>query len=402
MIRKAQLYKILVFTIVFSATCISQWSQLTTNDFSLIHNIYVFGDTVYVCSQKGLFSSTDEGANWRMYGSSQNALNVNCMIYYEGVMYAGFKNTPVLQRYRQNTQSWESVDSGIGNNQVRALLVSGDTLYAATNNGVFSLSHGSSLWIPRTNNLTGLYAHSILKCDNNLYFTAFKADSGVFVSHNGGDTWEVLNNGLKTDGVYCIMSKDSSLYAGTYNGIVKSKDGGSHWDFVGRDSISKPVFQIISYESSLWAATSTGVYTSTDSGATWKQDAGGIDFPYVYTISVTKNMLLAGGLKLWWKRKEVISVTNKVPPQKMDFEVEALYPNPSVLGPSIFIYSYHRCALTIQVFSAEGRIFQSIDNYEFDMYRRIQRILVNKHVPGLYYCIISSAHQSVCIPFIIQ
>jgi hypothetical protein len=75
---------------------------------------------------------------------------------------------------------------------VYALLIKGDTVFAGTlHNGVmYSTNHGST-WLPL--NLSNKAIYSLANKDNNLFAGS---NNGIYVSTNGGNNWDLRNEGL--------------------------------------------------------------------------------------------------------------------------------------------------------------------------------------------------------------
>ncbi|MGD1043957.1 MAG: choice-of-anchor D domain-containing protein, partial [Bacteroidota bacterium] len=105
-------------------------------------------------------------------------------------------------------------------------------------------------------------------------FLGTSAD-GVFRTTDNGSNWVKTNNGLTNLSINTLISKGSSLFAGTSNGVFLSTDNGSNWTAVntGLPDTTIKAFTICGLK--LYVATSKGsIFHSTNDGANWTQDTG--------------------------------------------------------------------------------------------------------------------------------
>lgn len=97
------------------------------------------------------------------------------------------------------------------------------------------------------------------------------ARGGLFRSRDGGETWEVVNTGLKNTRVPVLLARTSAVWAGTqHSGLFRSTDRGRTWTRVG--FLGQGITSIVSgaQEQDLWLGTAyDGVYRSHDGGTTW-------------------------------------------------------------------------------------------------------------------------------------
>jgi photosystem II stability/assembly factor-like uncharacterized protein len=115
-------------------------------------------------------------------------------------------------------------------------------------------------------------------------------EGGVYRSHDGGDTWEGLNEGLYWD-VHTVVPAKSSheLYATTGAGFHYSADGGGHWTHVPLGHrYTVPLLAPPWRDGLLLTVTAEGppptwsqgvngaVYRSEDAGRTWRRAEKGL------------------------------------------------------------------------------------------------------------------------------
>lgn len=233
-------------------------------------------NVVYAGTTEGLWKTTDSGATWKHMTGSNIVIN------------------DVLIDPRQPRRVLLATDRG-------GVLASDDggASFTASNRG-FTHRQTAALLVDRN--------------DSSLIYAGLLSDKefgGVFVSHDAGQSWKQMSEGLDGRDVFLLrQASDNSIIAGTDHGIFQLMPGTSVW--VSRTSaISKPDAPAIAKravhqapESGLntritaldvtdkrwFAATATAFFTSTDSGANWTK----IDLPGVAgatSISVAGKMV---------------------------------------------------------------------------------------------------------------
>lgn len=157
-------------------------------------------------------------------------------------------------------QAWQRVQA-LPADQVTALCVLGDTLFVASASSVHSTFDGGLTWEASTAISPTLdYISSVRYARGRLYVATVL--EGVYVSPDGGKTWQPDNSGLSGLGALnlsCLEIRGDSLYAGTYGAGV----------FVRKLSTQSP-----------WSTYSTGMFwgnveSVTNIGGTLYAGAGG-------------------------------------------------------------------------------------------------------------------------------
>ncbi|OUL32478.1 sialidase [Nostoc sp. RF31YmG] len=128
------------------------------------------------------------------------------------------------------------------------------------------------------------------KADNGLYIGV--EEGGIFRSHDQGQTWESLNEGLYWDVHTVVPANDVlRLYATTGNGFYRSDDGGHHWRHIKEGlerSYTVPCVASLQQPNLLFTAAAAGppptwkqganvaLYRSVDGGEHWQKLAQGL------------------------------------------------------------------------------------------------------------------------------
>ncbi|HET9280720.1 MAG TPA: YCF48-related protein [Candidatus Angelobacter sp.] len=233
-------------------------------------------NVVYAGTTEGLWKTTDSGATWKHMTGSNIVIN------------------DVLVDPRQPSRVLLATDRG-------GVLASDDggVSFTASNRG-FTHRQTAALLVDRN--------------DSSLIYAGLLSDKefgGVFVSHDAGQSWKQLSEGLDGRDVFLLrQASDNSIIAGTDHGIFQLMPGASIW--ISRTAaISKPdappvakrtvhqaadsglntrITALDVTDKRWFAATASAFFTSTNSGETWTK----VDLPGVAgatSISVAGKMV---------------------------------------------------------------------------------------------------------------
>ena len=164
----------------------------------------------------GVYRTTDDGMHWQLTSLTRGI----------GSMFASsqgqvFASSDSLFRSQDYGESWVNRSSGLATLPVNSLGATvGGSLFAGTNQGVFSSSDVGDHWTE--SGLASFSVKAIATYNQNIVVAG--TDSGVFISHDGGTTWIQENSGL-TQSEITSLAFDSSgyVYAGTPDsGICRS------------------------------------------------------------------------------------------------------------------------------------------------------------------------------------
>ncbi|MFY9550144.1 MAG: hypothetical protein WAU32_03255 [Thermoanaerobaculia bacterium] len=173
---------------------------------------------------------------------------------------------------------WTSVGPFVGSGRVLALAIdpsSDETVYAATEAGVFKTVDGGTHWARSSVGLplspiTALVADPSLP--STLYALAWLG--GIFRTSNEGLTWDPVGDGVAPANTLRSLAIDPEgvLYACTDAGVFKSVDRGQTWTHPNQ-GIDSPYLASIaparSTPTTLYAATDTGTFRTTNGGGLW-------------------------------------------------------------------------------------------------------------------------------------
>ena len=177
-------------------------------------------DKIYAGMGNGrLYCSIDSGHSWNyvnrewqkdglitaLFGPPISALAI-----FDATLYAGTGGEGVF-RSLDSGDSWTPVNTGLTEQNVTSLAVSGTTVYAGTLNGVYRLEHGSDSWTH-----VGLSGSSVVSLiaepgTNGLY--AATSSDGVFHAPDGV-SWQ--DWGLRDLPITALAVSETYLYAGIF------------------------------------------------------------------------------------------------------------------------------------------------------------------------------------------
>jgi photosystem II stability/assembly factor-like uncharacterized protein len=272
---------------LFFIPAFSQWAALPrlvvgSDTASQVTRIKSYYNKVYVCSNRGLFVSTDNGNTWSnlTYASSITQGKAIRTVHADssaGRLYAGSDSAVFVST--DNGTSWNATPlTGLG--KVNDIDQSANTIVVSygvfPNGGVYYSTNGLMTANPAT-------------ADNHAYFD-FLADAGViYLAGNGGVykstdnglTWTISGTGFPVgaSNLYSLTKSGTSLFAGNIggNGLFKSADNGATWTEVDTNVFKGfcQVFDVVSANGTILTTmdgacnSSDPIKASTDDGATW-------------------------------------------------------------------------------------------------------------------------------------
>ncbi|MFA4923285.1 MAG: hypothetical protein WC557_03750 [Ignavibacteriaceae bacterium] len=278
-----------------------------------INDIFVVGDTIWLGTSKGLSQSTDKGTNWKNYFNTSEfgTESVTALLYAKGIIFAStahsiekdgnsFPEGSGLRFSSDNGITWQTVsqpidepgDSSVkyGKNVLRALPVT-----VAVQNIIYDFAFaGNKIWIAAfagglrsvsfdslVTNTNAKWSRTILPPD---FLSSIKpSDSLSFTLQPVAGKFgkeEYLNYRLFS----LIAADDSTLYAGTANGINKTTNA-----FLPADSMSWEKFdhqnQINPISGNFIVAMGYNKYMNAVFAASWKAN----DQNEFYAVSYSKD-----------------------------------------------------------------------------------------------------------------
>ena len=234
-------------------------------------------DTLYAGSfGHGVFRSGDRGATWSPAGTGvTDPFILSLATGKDGAVYAGTFRGGVF-RSRDKGKSWQPVNGGLKRLEVKALMVSGEDVYAGTGDGVYRLDHGGDHWSVVTTGLDDILVHALARSSDGTLF-AGTSGKGILRFKQQAAGWVRMQHGLKDhEGMIenfirvLVVDQDQSIFAGTFDGgVFRSADGGTTWRPISRALPNDSIRGIVLTGQTLIVATGHGIFKTVDKGRQW-------------------------------------------------------------------------------------------------------------------------------------
>jgi photosystem II stability/assembly factor-like uncharacterized protein len=121
--------------------------------------------------------------------------------------------------------------------------------------------------------------------------------NGVLRSEDNGETWKICNNGLPTvTWVHNLVSNQKRIFLASFDGLYSSKDNGDSWNKIDLGEGEHRIWSLYANGSTVLAGGYPGgVYVSTDSGTTWSEIGfEDTSMNYVQSVAMFGSKIFAG------------------------------------------------------------------------------------------------------------
>jgi photosystem II stability/assembly factor-like uncharacterized protein len=210
---------------------------IDNTDFKFLEGVVIKGiqvvnpTQVVVGTSRGIYKSEDNGQNWT---SKVTITEINSPLH----VLAGDRQK--LCAFRSGEQyystnggdTWATKNNSIFNNVgLTGAVVKGDTIVTLANNDILISSDFGVTYQSRRITLNSFAPNESVFFKNQLYVATYQ---GIFASPDLGVSWNKLN-GLPTDQIMALTSKNNALYAGTNMGVYVAYDLGIEWYLVNNE-----------------------------------------------------------------------------------------------------------------------------------------------------------------------
>lgn len=253
----------------------SQWKQLNGPERANIAGLASIDSMIFAVTNHHLYSSSNKGTTWTRRGFSEyflliEGVSINSITAKGKILLINFFGKELF-RSTNNGKDWTLLIGTKLLQSVEEFVWDGDTMYAASNIGVFKSTDLGSSWkklngnLPFTSSPTaGTVVRSITLSDSNIYIGV--DNRGIYRSVKGDTNWTSVNTGIEKRSVRSILSIDSMMYAGTDSGLFRLNN--NQWKSVDT-SFDKLQINDIKYFDKIYIVTNLGVITSDKNITHW-------------------------------------------------------------------------------------------------------------------------------------
>jgi photosystem II stability/assembly factor-like uncharacterized protein len=267
---------------------------------------------MYAGTNGGGYVTRDDGAHWLLASKGlPDDPTINALAVAPGdpsVVFAGTKNG--IYRTRDAGASWTIADPRTAEQFILCLLIDSQnpsTIYAGTTTTVLRSDNSGDTWSEITRDLFSARIWALASsADSRALYAA--ADTGIYVSRDGGVRWQLSSDGL-SEGAHpqSIVVTARGYLAGTLAGLYRSRDGKS-WSAVGgafSNAIVRPLANDPRQPDRVFAVVGQTLARSSDGGASWSALQGLPGGLSILSLALgERNTLYAGTVRGMWKSSD--------------------------------------------------------------------------------------------------
>ncbi|ULQ52675.1 WD40/YVTN/BNR-like repeat-containing protein [Flavihumibacter fluvii] len=207
----------------------NKWLSIPTDEQIIKSNpggLIFFKNEIFVGTQfGGIFSSTNQGKNWTSKNSGLGNLTVRKFAEIDNTLYAGTNDG--LYSYNEVLKKWK-FEYGQSSLQVNGIAELDGTIYIATNKGIYTPAGNSKNW---KQVFPGHSLHNISSSENTIYAMAYNE---LFSSADRGKSWQSIQSGLPK-GLYTfnVTKNHTTVFAGQWDGVYRKDGPGEAWKYSG-------------------------------------------------------------------------------------------------------------------------------------------------------------------------
>jgi|GEM_PF-3350590 BNR/Asp-box repeat. len=282
----------------FSSLLHAKWVQVNGPFGGKVHTFSVVKDTIYCgTDSSGIFVSTNGGISWN---SINNGLSNMCVtaIVLDGInIFAGTAGGGVFLS-TDHGSTWNAKNVGLFNKNIVAMTKSGDNFLVGTSNGIFISKNSGSSWTWLNESPFCSDSNSILWCPVSAFAESGQNVYAIFNSHvifsaTNGTSWTSVSD--TSQEIYNVLATASStIFAGAYGGVYFSSNTGASWTLLSAGFPTTGVNALAIKSDSLFAATDSGVFFSPDNGSNWVSRNAGLSNSKITALTICGASIIAG------------------------------------------------------------------------------------------------------------
>jgi photosystem II stability/assembly factor-like uncharacterized protein len=273
------------------ATCASPEASSTSTPSAALTTVKAPGDAEAVVKtdqpRRAIYSSRDSGQTWTpVDGGLPGDLEVTFMDPWGMRLVIGTEDHGLFIG-DPTRQDWAQAGSGLPGVKITAIHVAEPDLYVGVyKQGIFASHDGGRTWDSLNRGLDDLRVRAILKVGAEL---VVGTDTGIFNSHDGQSTWQRV---FAEAQVVSLNREGRKIVGGASSGTVLSQDDGEHWSWIQKKGSAHNTALI---DGRIVLMNKSGdLYLSADWGGSWNaMSYGPREGWYVYEVVGAGNQLMA-------------------------------------------------------------------------------------------------------------
>ncbi len=233
--------------------------------------------TLYLAADRGLYRSTDHGANWAPLTAPQPSYRSGILLWTgagDGTLYTAAGDT--LYRSEDKGATWKEARPAPEGNITRLIAEPGNpaVMYAIVGGAALKSFDAGANWTPPPD--PGGYIVIAAHPTTEGLLLANHVRGGAWRSTDGGRTWRAIAQGWPPGqgiGAFHLHAGDpDQMFAAAGNALLISRDAGQSWAATGMPSLGTPLAIATAPQdpNKIWVSTGRGVLHSSDGGAFWK------------------------------------------------------------------------------------------------------------------------------------
>lgn len=162
----------------------------------------------------------------------------------KGVLFAGTEGAGIF-RSTDRGDTWTPTNTGLhfepgdGFTGVTTLVQKGDTFYAGTRRTLYASTDGGNTWHHVLNFQKYESISGIVVIGERIYVGTL--NTGVWYSDDEGESWQQVNEGLKTTLILQLSKTGTTLVAGTSDGAFRKRVNEDSWTPINAGFVAKPI-----------------------------------------------------------------------------------------------------------------------------------------------------------------
>ncbi len=279
-----------------------RWSVVfsTSGDANVINFIGVFEDGIFVCTERGLFRSSNGRSNWKRIfkGMNSEENNVLCIAFSDSNIYIGTRDGLFVSN--DNGATWKKDAGEAGNISVKWISFLEDEILLVAEEGVYrgKDANWDRIFISYTEeaeydsdatddaSVAGRPVNSALAKEDKMFLAT---DYGIFLSEDKGLSWKrFTSTGLFSQKVKRLLFSDA-LFAATDKGIFVFNDKNEIWVSLYKGMSASKARSLSAGDGKIWAATDKGIYRTDLKGSILFAEKDRLDFEKDNVIAQFKN-----------------------------------------------------------------------------------------------------------------